>query len=171
MEGTENDCVPHGKDQQMSQMDIESLKAWAALLPTDFASAVGTPDPSSSAHLSFVGQRLQTLSTSEQVLKFVEAHPDAFIGMGRPGRIRFLAWFQGKGHEDSPVVIDRITEGDGDAGSGAGKVAPYFKQDLEAIATVLGKRMAREMVDSYTLEVIAGASLEAASLDMRGGGL
>ena len=155
----------------MSQMDIERLGAWAALLPADFAAAVGTPDPSAASHLSFVGRHLDGLETAKQVVDFVSANPETFIGMGRPGRIRFLSWYQGRGHEDSPLVIDRITEGDGEAGSGSSKVAPYFKQDLEAIAAVLGKRMAREMVDSYTLEVIAGASLEAASLDMRGGGL
>jgi hypothetical protein len=156
----------------MSLLTLEKLKSWSALLPPEFAAEVGDPDPESAPHLAAISEALPGLKDSDSVTAFVAANEDAFIGIGRAGRIRFLAWCRGVGHADGGALIERLTEGDGDEGKGTGKVAPYFKSDLEAIAAALGKRMARGMVDAFTLDVIAGASYDVVgALDMRGGGL
>lgn len=156
----------------MSLMTLDQIKAWAALLPPDFAAEIGEPEGDSAEHLSAISSALPSLKDSQSVLDFVAGNEDAFVGIGRAGRIRFLAWYRSQGHADSAIAIDTLTEGEGEGGKGTSKVAPYFKSDMEAVAAALGRRMARGMVDTYTLDVIAGASYEAvAAMDMRGGGL
>lgn len=156
----------------MSLMTLDQIKAWAALLPQDFAAEIGEPEGSATEDLARISSALGDLKDSSAVKEFVEANQDAFIGIGRAGRIRFLAWYRGQGHADSARFIEALTEGDGEGGKGSSKVAPFFKSDMEAIAAALGRRMARGMVDTYTLDVITGASYEAAAtMDMRGGGL
>jgi hypothetical protein len=156
----------------MSLLTLEKLKAWSDLLPPDFAAEIGEPDPAGSAHLAAISAALPALKDSSSVTSFVAENQDAFIGIGRAGRIRFLAWSRSLGHVESSALIASLSEGDGDEGKGTTKVAPFFKSDLEALAAALGRRMARGMVDTYTLDVIAGASYEAvAAMDMRGGGL
>jgi hypothetical protein len=158
----------------MSLLTLEELKAWSDLLPPDFAAEIGEPDSGSAAHLAAISAALPALKDSASVVSFAADNQDAFIGIGRAGRIRFLAALSGSlGRADSAAAIARLAEGgDGDEGKGTTKVAPYFKSDLEALAAALGRRMARGMVDTYTLDVIAGASYEAvAAMDMRGGGL
>lgn len=158
----------------MSLLTLDSVKAWTALLPADFAAEVGEPDVEVGPFLKGIANALPALKDSTEIRDFIANNQDAFIGIGRAGRIRFLAWCRGQGHPDYRVFMEAITEGEasGDGSKGTTKVAPYFKQDIEAIAAVMGRRQAREMVDGYTLEVIAGASYEAISvLDMRGGAL
>jgi hypothetical protein len=156
----------------MSLLTLDKLKAWVALLPPDFAAEIGEPEAASEADLARLSEELGLIKDSQGVIDFVAANQEAFIGIGRAGRIRFLAWYRSQGHADCSQVIDRLSEGEGEGGNGTSKVAPYFKSDLEAIAAALGRRMARGMVDTYTLDVIAGASYEAvAAMEMRGGGL
>ena len=156
----------------MSLMTLDHIKAWAAMLPPDFAAEIGAPPGESGDYLSAISSALPSLKDSRSVLAFVAGNEDAFVGIGRAGRIRFLAWYRSQGHADSAMAIESLTESEGDGGSGTSKVAPYFKSDMEAIAAALGRRMARGMVDTYTLDVIAGASYEAvAAMEMRGGGL
>lgn len=156
----------------MSLLTLEKLKAWSELLPPDFASEIGGPDAGSAPHLAAISAALPSLKDSSDILAFVADNEDAFVGIGRAGRIRFLAWCRSLGGADSSLLIERLADGEGDEGRGTTKIAPYFKSDLEALAAALGRRMARGMVDTYTLDVIAGASYEAvAAMDMRGGGL
>ncbi len=156
----------------MSLLTLEKLKAWSDLLPPDFAAEIGEPEAGSASHLAAISAALPSLKDSSSVVAFVADNEDAFIGIGRAGRIRFLAWSRSLGHADSSSLIASLSDGDGDEGKGTTKIAPFFKSDLEALAAALGRRMARGMVDTYTLDVIAGASYEAvAAMDMRGGGL
>lgn len=156
----------------MSLLTLDQLKAWADLLPADYAAQIGDPDPAAATHLAMISAALPTLKDSDSVLSFVLSNEDAFIGAGRAGRIRFLAWYMDLGLPERAVLIDRLTEGDEEGGRGSGKVAPYFKSDMEAIAATLGRRVAHGMVDTYTLEMITGASREAVEvIELRGGKL
>jgi hypothetical protein len=156
----------------MSLSTLEQLKAWADLLPADYAAEIGDPDPSAAPHLAVISAALPALKDSDSVLAFVSSNEDAFIGVGRAGRVRFLAWYMSLGLPERSAVMDRFSEGEEEGGRGTTKVAPYFKSDMEAIAATLGRRVAHGMVDTYTLEMITGASREAVEvIELRGGKL
>lgn len=159
----------------MSVLTLEDIKAWTDLLPADFANAVGEPAPTAAEDYAAIAAALPRLKDSVKILEFVAANDEKFISIGTAGRIRFLGWYRGLNKtEEYRDFMESITEGEEgeDGGRGTTKVAPYFKQDVEALAAVLGRRMAAEIVDGYALDVIKGAAYEATGdLEMRGGRL
>lgn len=157
----------------MGVLTLEDIKAWTELLPADFANAVGEPAPAAEADYAAISDALPTLKDSVKILEFVAANDEKFISIGTAGRIRFLGWYRGLNKmAEYADFMTSITEGEGgeDGGRGTTKVAPYFKQDVEAIAAVVGRRMAAEIVDGYALDVIKGAAYEVTGeMEMRGG--
>ncbi|WP_327211046.1 hypothetical protein [Rhizobium leguminosarum] len=157
----------------MSVLTLEDIKAWTDLLPADFANAVGEPAATAEADYAAISDALPRLKDSIKILEFVAANDDKFISIGTAGRIRFLGWYRGLNKmDDYQDFMESITEGEEgeNGGRGTTKVAPYFKQDVEAIAAVIGRRMAVEIVDGYALDVIKGAGYEVTGeLEMRGG--
>jgi hypothetical protein len=64
---------------------------------------------------------------------------------------------------------EEVDESGGDGSDGRDKIAPVFYADILALAEALGPKIAAQMVDSQTLDAVAGASLEAtAEFEMKG---
>lgn len=156
----------------MAWMSQESVKAWYDLLPEDMASCMEEPKAIDTAAEALTSE-IEVLSSGADVLDFVEKKATLIMQLDRPRRLRFLAWIAGSDYPDWRKVIQALTKVDetagGDAG-GVGKVAPFFKSDIIALAASLGPRVANSIVDGATLNAIRGAGLEVSSeLELRGG--
>lgn len=158
----------------------ERLEKWRAAQPADVAAATQDPVSSDPAFAALVASRLPTFTSASAVTQFVSAHPEEFIALGRAGRLRFLAWVFAKKYPDindftfQLISEKEVEEGEGGEGSageqGLDRVTPYFYSDLLAFAEAIGPRVAALIVDSNTLDAVAGAGLEMTSeFEMKGG--
>lgn len=151
----------------------DSMEAWFGLLPEDVASCMERPGEEGQAEAEKVEAALRSITNSSALVEFISGNEDAFISMGRARRIRFLAWLAAGDYPDKVKAIMHLsdTESTGDGAGGAGKIAPYFKEDIRALVEALGPRKSRAIVDAATLAVITGAGLDVAGeLEMRSGG-
>lgn len=155
----------------------DRLAKWRAVQPKDIASVTEDPAKVDQAFVELVAAKLPTLATATAALDFAGENADGFIALGRAGRLRFLAWVMSRNYSDAgsfmaDMVMDRSPEEEeGSAGGGDGKdkIAPFFYSDILAFAEAIGPRIAAQIVDSQTLDAVAGASLEVASeFEMKG---
>ena len=155
----------------------DRLTKWRAVQPRDIASVTEDPVSVDPAFVELVAKRLPTLATAASALDFAGEHADDFIALGRAGRLRFLAWVLSRKYSDErgfkeDLITDRLPddeEGGAVGGDGRDKIAPVFYSDILAFAEALGPRIAAQIVDSQTLDAVAGASLEVASeFEMKG---
>lgn len=157
----------------------ERLAKWRAVQPKDIASVTEDPQSTDTAFVELVANRIATITTAAAALDFAGENAEGFISVGRAGRLRFLAWVLSKKFPDekdfmADLVSDRPA-GDGEddgtvsGGDGRDKIAPFFYSDILAFAEAIGPRIASQIVDSQTLDAVAGASLEVASeFEMKG---
>lgn len=159
----------------MAFLAKESVEAWYRLLPEDVASAMEPPGEREAEASEAVLSGIAAVATGRQAVALVEEKADSFVAMGRARRIRFLAWLAARDYPDVVEALDAIT-GDGTSesgagGGGAGKVAPYFREDVRALVEALGPRAARGFAIRANLAAVAGAGFEVAGeLEMKSGG-
>lgn len=133
-------------------LSTDHVKGWWGLLPRDFKAAVGAEIPGSDeeAYKSFSG-KIGSVS-NKRYTDVVRDHADLVAAMGRPRRVRFLAWVTQVCWPESDKVLKALTgtdasdEGSSSSGGVAGgrsKVASLFLSDLEAIAGVVCNREVR----------------------------
>lgn len=149
----------------MSNLDLssENVAAWLDVLPVDLRHAV--PDE----QVSVGDEQMEILadeiskSGPKRMASVIHRHGDLLSTVGRARRLIILAWVANETHPNSSPVIAAISteaddedEGGGVVGDGRKKVAPYFRQDVEAIAAVTRSRVARSFAHKKTLMAIAG---------------
>lgn len=154
----------------------ESLLAWRASLPDDVLECVEPIDDQGQAAADFIAKLLGELETPDDYVALVREHNEKFKEMGRPRRIRFLAWCTAKFYRDKEErkrLIAKMTEsvsGEDEGGSSTGDVGILLLEDIKAFAKAIGPRAANLIVDENTLSTVAGVGMELASdLEMRGG--
>lgn len=155
------------------------MDAWFGLLPADVASCMDAAEiAGGEAEAARIDAALPALGSGAEVLAYVADNQDSFLSIGRPGRLRFLAWLVAGGYPDRETAMLALSgsdaggdDGSGGSAGGVGKVAPYFKEDIRALVEAIGPRAARRIVDGGTLAAVTGAAYEVAGeLEMRSGG-
>jgi hypothetical protein len=161
----------------------EALEAWRATLPDDVLTCVDSIDDSGQDAADFISKLLPDLvlperKAADEFSTLILTHREKFMEMGRPRRIRFLAWctaqfYRDKDKDERLRLISKITETGSDeaeSGSGTQGVGILFLEDIKAFAAALGPRAAALIVDENTLSTVAGVGLEMASdMELRGG--
>lgn len=160
----------------MQWFSKEALEAWRSALPDDVLTCVDAIDESGQESADFIVKLLPELKTSDDFSGLVSAHREKFIKMGRPRRIRFLAWCSAqfyRNKDERLKLISKITEtgsGEAESSSGTQSVGILFLEDIKAFAEAMGPRAAALIVDENTLSTVAGVGLEMASdLKLSGG--
>lgn len=145
----------------MIDLKKDSMEAWWRLLPSDFKKQVSLDSAGDEARLTEISERLAKCSY-EEVVEILETDADLFIEMGRARRIRFLAWMASRTYPDSGALFRTLTSESEDGGDqeGAGKVAPYFKEDIVAIVQAIGPRAAKMIINQDNLNQVVQASYE-----------
>jgi hypothetical protein len=151
----------------MPNLSASGVASWRSKLPEDLLGAVGNDPASDEAFAASIGARLEAGGV-EGAIQALEENADAFIGLGRTRRVRFLAWMAKATYPDSALIFRRIAEraaqeGGSGEGGGIAKVAPYFLADIEALVGALGPRVAQKMVNGTSIAAISKASFEVQS--------
>lgn len=147
----------------MKWLDTESLKAWYSRLPDDIASSMETPENDIDIDLNEISDEFAKIQTGAELVSFVEKKSQMFVNIGRPRRIRFLAWLSSSTYSDKIQALQILT-GDEDVGGSngdIGKVVPYFKEDIRALVESLGPRVAKKIINSHNLNMAKDAGLNA----------
>lgn len=150
----------------MVMLSREALIKWRSVQPKDVASVTEDPAAVDPEFAETVERKLQELKSAGDVMAFVAEKAEAFKEIGRAGRLRFLAWVLAHKYSDIDdlmvaLMSDGSEEDSGDSGSsgeGLERVAPFFYSDLLAFAEALGPRIAAQIVDGETLDIVAGAA-------------
>lgn len=157
----------------MNWLSKEELDSWFNLLPMDVASSMEKPRDEEQEAVDKIADKIKSITDGNSAVKVVKENPEVFIDMGRPRRIRFLAWISAKDYPDRDKVFTELFSGEADeSGSGGNdKAGPYFKEDVRALVEALGPRAARLIVDAETVDMVKTASFEATNeLEVRSGG-
>lgn len=163
----------------MDFLDRERLEKWRSVQPSDIAAVSEIPEKTDPAFVALVAEKAPTFKSAGEIIDFVGSSAESFIELGRAGRLRFLAWVLGRKFDDSKDFMIALMSGniedEGDKGSADGsgegleRVAPFFFSDLLAFAEALGPRMAAQIVDSRTLDIVTMAGAEASNeFEMKG---
>lgn len=154
--------TPHAS--QMPPLDLTDahVRDWWGLLPRDLKSAFGdeVPPGREDEYRGFSEQ--MAAATKRSYADVIWGHADLVAAMGRPRRVRLLAWVVQRCWPESDKVVSLLTdvrEGDGEAsgaagGDGRGKIAPLFLSDLESLAGRVIDRGARAMADRGTVRAV-----------------
>lgn len=142
------------------ELDLSAshIRGWWGMLPRDFKAAFGEDVPTGQDDsLRDLAQQMVASSTRGYP-DVLWRNADLVAAMGRPRRIRMIAWIVGMCWPESEKVLSVLTAaGTGDAGDageagsgstgGRGKIAPLFRSDLEALAGPIINRGARAVAD------------------------
>lgn len=139
------------------ELHSERMLAWRNLLPEDLKAVVP-------ADLGSVGDEAFEELTSDlataaakRIPEVIHRHGDLLAKGGRARRIRILAWAINRSWPDAARVISDIADDDDKGeGGGRGKVAPFFRADLEAMALVATSRIVRGAAAVRTVEAVSG---------------
>ncbi len=151
--------LPHAI--QMPPLDLTDahVREWWSLLPRDLKSAFGDEVPlgREDEYRGFSDQ--MRAATKRSYAEVIWKHADLVASMGRPRRVRLLAWVVQRSFPEADRVVSLLTdvrEGDGEAsgGDGRGKVAPLFLSDLESLAGRVIDRGARAVADRGTVRAV-----------------
>jgi len=141
------------------------VRGWHAFLPRDFKAAFGDEIPSGDDDaLRDLSAQMGAVATRGYP-EVLWRNADLVARMGRPRRVRLLAWITQICWPESDKVLSRLTdvrldEGEegsgslGGAGDGRAKVAPLFLSDLEALAGRVIERGARAVADRGAVRAV-----------------
>lgn len=140
----------------------EAVTEWLGKLPKDLRAAVGdTPPPRNpevAALCSAVAEAPKT-----QLPELIESNSGVLKEIGRPSRVRLLAWLSNQVHEFEPEIFQSVVS-DTDEGGGSRETGVLFLEDIRALAEIaLSQRAAARLASINTLGVVRSVSLEAAS--------
>lgn len=144
------------------ELDLSTshVRGWWGMLPGDLKSAFGdeVPGEHDEALRELSGQMGAASTRGYPDILF--RHADLVAGMGRPRRVRLIAWIVQMCWPESDKVLSVLTdvrEGEGGESSGGGgraKVAPLFLSDLEALVGPVINRSARAVADRGAVRAV-----------------
>ena len=165
----------------MDILSSDKLKKWKSILPDDISSIMEISSSNNEDFSILVTKEMPNFKSADNVLKFVSDNADEFEELGRAGRLRFLAWVGAQKFNDIKGFMVALNSGnnkedgsesgesEGTSGEGVKGVTPFFHSDLIAFAEAIGPRVAAQIMDAQTLDMVTGASLEVANeLEIKG---
>ena len=143
------------------------LKPWLDLLPTDYRRALESPEGETASSLPKALISELKESTPEAVAKIILRYTDDLRAVGRPGRIRLLAWVADLTYPDWAVMqaICSIDEEDTAGGAGTKSVGVLFLEDIQALNEVIAQRKAAMVLIAQNTDV-ALAAVRTLEVDM-----
>lgn len=135
------------------------VRAWLGKLPRDYRAVFGEDIPPIDENsLADLSEQLGKSSTRGYAA-IVRGHGPLVAAMGRPRRVRLLAWLTQMCWPDADKTLRALsdaTSAEGGSGSAGGrsKVAPLFLSDLELVAGVNQRRQVRAFANRRTVESV-----------------
>ncbi len=145
------------------ELDLSAshVRGWWGMLPRDFKAVFGDEVPGGQDEaLRDLAQQMAA-ATTRGYPDVLWRNADLVVAMGRPRRVRLLAWIVGMCWPESDKVLGALTSaeaGEGESGGAAGraKVAPLFRSDLEALVGPIINRGARAVADRGAVRSVEG---------------
>lgn len=144
-----------------ADLKTDKISAWRSLLPEDIRSHVPMDLGSASDEsLDALADDLASAS-ARRIPEVLLRHGETLALAGRPRRIRVLAWAIPRvwpnGADLTRVLTQQLDDEGGDGSNGGrGKVAPLFRRDIEAMASVAMSRIVRAAANKSTVDAVAG---------------
>lgn len=141
---------------QREDLKSERMAAWRKILPQDILAHIpADPGTASEKSLDDLADDLASAS-ARRIPEVLVRHGETLAAAGRARRIRILAWavprVWPKGGELTALLAS--AEGESGGSDGRGKVAPFFRADLEAMGIVVTSRIVRAAAHKRTIEAV-----------------
>lgn len=148
----------------MPNLGTQAVKRWLRNLPADVREVATDQISGDDVQIEALVSRL-TAAPLSQAAGIIREYDRVVASMGRPRRIRLLAWLQGRISDDAgirdfdAIFDDGEGEGEGDARPISGRL---FAEDLHLCGIhVIAARQARHAIDPTSIDLVTRSSLAA----------
>lgn len=148
----------------MPNLGTQAVKRWLRNLPADVREVATDQISGDDVEIETLISRL-TAAPLSQAAGIIREYDLVVASMGRPRRIRLLAWLQGRISDDAgirdfgAIFDDAEDEGEGDARPVSGRL---FTEDLQLCGIhVIAARQARHAIDPTSIDLVTRSSLAA----------
>jgi hypothetical protein len=148
----------------MPDLGTQAIKRWFRNLPTDVRAVVPDDFGGDDVKIKVLVDRL-TAAPLAQAASIIREYDLVVAAMGRPRRVRLLAWLSGRISDDAQIrdfdaiFDDAEGEGEGDARPVSGRL---LYEDLRLCNIhVIAARQARHAIDPTSIDLVTRSSLAA----------
>jgi hypothetical protein len=151
----------------MPDLGTQAIRRWCRNLPPDVREIVTDDVGGDDPRIQAMVDRL-TAAPLSQAAAIIREHDRLVAGMGRPRRVRLMAWLGGRISDDAHVrdfaAIFDEGEDDGSQGGGERPVScRVLYEDLRLLAVnVIAARQAPHAIDPVSIDLVTRSSLAAA---------
>ncbi len=149
----------------MPDLGTQAIRRWCRNLPPDVREIVTDDVGGDDTRIQALVDRL-TAAPLAQAAGIIREYDRVVAGMGRPRRVRLMAWLSSRISDDAHVRDFASIFDEGDEGEGDGTARPVscrlLYEDLHLLSVhVIAARQAPHAIDPVSIDLVTRSSLAA----------